>query len=338
MAVAEKTKTQTEAPREATSKGELAVLKPARLPWHPAIGDRFGIDKSGWRTLTDAIYPSAKTTDAVILALSYCKARKLDPFKHPVHIVPIYDKEQGKYVESVWPGIAEHRTTAFRTGQYAGADAADFGPTITKTFEGETKQGRQKIEVRFPEWCQMTLYRLVGNTRVPMPGPRVYWLESYSRIGRTDLPNEMWQKRPSGQLEKCAEAAALRKAFPEELAGMLTADEVGEAEQMTDVTPPKPTRESMKVVEAQPQDADPGSDSAEEEGFALLNNDGEILWAGGDSQEFVRRLCAEMEAVHKTPEMLAGLWETHEEQIKRCPEAIAKVATDKRATLTGKLV
>lgn len=248
MAVTEKTKTHTEAPREAESKGEVAVIKAARLPWHPLIGERFGVDKSGWRTLTDAIYPAAKTTDAVILALSYCKARKLDPFKHPVHIVPIYDKEQGKYVESVWPGIAEHRTTAFRTGQYAGADAATFGPTITRTFEGETKQGVQKVEMRFPEWCQMTLYRLIGSNRVPMPGPRVYWLETYSHIGRTDLPNDMWQKRPSGQIEKCAEAAALRKAFPEELGGELTAEEAEglDAPTMEDVSPPRPKRDDFK--------------------------------------------------------------------------------------------
>jgi hypothetical protein len=38
-------------------------------------------------------------------------------------------------------------------------------------------------------------------------------------------PNSMWQKRPRGQLDKCAEAAALRAAFPEELGDDPTSDE-----------------------------------------------------------------------------------------------------------------
>jgi hypothetical protein len=37
----------------------------------------------------------------------------------------------------------------------------------------------------------------------------------------------MWRDRPRGQLEKCAEAAALRAAFPEEIGGDLCSDEVG---------------------------------------------------------------------------------------------------------------
>ncbi|MFK5223802.1 recombinase RecT, partial [Glaesserella parasuis] len=40
--------------------------------------------------------------------------------------------------------------------------------------------------------------------------------------------NSMWTKRPRGQLAKCAEAGALRKAFPDELGGVITADEITE--------------------------------------------------------------------------------------------------------------
>ncbi|MDD0937104.1 recombinase RecT, partial [Xylella fastidiosa subsp. multiplex] len=36
----------------------------------------------------------------------------------------------------------------------------------------------------------------------------------------------MWQKRPFGQLEKCAEALALRKAFPEAVGAQPTAEEM----------------------------------------------------------------------------------------------------------------
>ena len=243
MATAEKQAVQTPAPEQTQSKGEVAIVSPPRLPYHPAISERFGIDRASWKALVEAVYPAAKTTDSVILALSYCKARKLDPFKRVVHIVPVYDSDKRDYVETVWPGIAEHRTTALRTKQYAGADACQFGETIERAFSGETKRGKINVAVKFPEWAQLTVYRLIDGQRVPVPGPRVYWLETYSRIGRTEVPNDMWQKRPFGQLEKCAEAAALRRAFPEELGDEPTVEEAGAfrgPEQAKDVTPPAP--------------------------------------------------------------------------------------------------
>ncbi|KRE08175.1 hypothetical protein ASE61_00725 [Bosea sp. Root670] len=208
----------------------LVELQPPRLPYHPAVEDRFQIDKSGWKALVEAVYPLAKTPDSVVMALSYCKARKLDPFKKPVHIVPMWDSKKKAYVETIWPGISEVRTTAFRTGQYAGCDEAEFGPTIERTFTGKVKKGDgwvdQTVTVEFPEWCRMTVYRVLGDRVCKFVGPKVKWLESCATIGNTDLPNDMWQSRPEGQIEKCAEAAALRKAFPEELGNQLTAEEM----------------------------------------------------------------------------------------------------------------
>lgn len=226
---------ETQAPSE---RREVAVFQPPRLPYHNALKERFGIEPSGWKTLVEATYPSAKTIDSVVLALSYCKARNLDPFKKPVHIVPIWDSRanggQGGYVESIWPGIAELRTTAFRTGTYAGCDEAEFGPMKEQTFTGKVREGRgqnaewktKEITVKFPEWCRVTVHRMLNGQRCKFVGPKVLWLESYATIGKSDLPNDMWQSRPEGQLEKCAEAASLRKAFPEELGSEYTADEM----------------------------------------------------------------------------------------------------------------
>src|SRR4051794_4134726 len=111
------------APKESQT---TALERAARLPYHPGIKERFGIDAGAWRTLVEAIFPSAKTAEAVLLALDYCKVRNLDPFKRPVHIVPMWSQTansgRGGYVETVWPGIWEMRATAFRTKQYAGMD------------------------------------------------------------------------------------------------------------------------------------------------------------------------------------------------------------------------
>lgn len=221
------------------------VITKERIPYHPGIQERYGIDRGSWRALIDAVFPTATTIEGVLLALSYCKQRRLDVFKRPVHVVPIWNKQQNRLVETVWPGIGELRTTAFRTGHYRGCDEAVFGPDVTKTFTGD----KGNATVTFPEWCQITVHRVVYTADSKWVGPRVYWLETYARIGRSEIPNDMWQRRPRGQLEKCAEAAALRRAFPEEIGEDHIPEEAGE---MRDITPAVPQPEAQRQPAAAP--------------------------------------------------------------------------------------
>lgn len=216
------------------SQGEVAIFHEARLPYHPAIEDRFQVDKGQWKVLVEAIFPAAKTADAIVMALSYCKSRNLDIMKRPVHIVPMWDSARGGYVETVWPGISELRTTASRTKGYAGVDEAEFGPIKKVKFTGRLQRWENRVQVwkdvetdmEFPDWCRITVYRMVDGQRCKFVGPKVKWIETYATAGKSDLPNQMWEERPEGQLEKCAEAAALRRAFPEELGNELTAEEM----------------------------------------------------------------------------------------------------------------
>jgi phage recombination protein Bet len=210
---------------------KLPALHASRLPWNPVF-EEYGIAKTDWQALVEAIFPGAQTLDSIRLALSYCKRRNLDPFKKVIHIVPVWDNEQKKYVDTIWPGIAELRTTAFRTQQYAGADPTEFGDTVEASWEHD----KRTVKIAYPAWAQLTVYRLVGGQRVPVPGPRVYWIETYSSSGRSDVPNARWQRAPFQMLEKCAEAAALRRAFPEELGDEATHEEAGALTR--DVTPP----------------------------------------------------------------------------------------------------
>lgn len=262
---------------------EEARFNKARLPWHPAIEEKFGelgVTKASWKALTEAVYPAAKTADSVVMALSYCAARKLDPFKRPVHIVPMWDSQQSRYVETVWPGISEIRTTAFRTGQYAGCDEMEFGPLLTRTFKGMVGKRNEEreitVDVTFPEWGRATVYRTLNGQRCKFVGPRVFWLESYAKIGRADVPNDMWQKRPHGQLEKCVEAAALRKAFPEEIgndysaeemSGQVLAIETPAPERVIAPPPPAEVREAISGPQAPP------AQEAEEAEFTETTSD-----------------------------------------------------------------
>jgi phage recombination protein Bet len=232
------TKVRDDVALDIVEGGPVAKFSHARLPYHPAIQERFGIDKGAWKVLVEAIWPAAKTVDSVAMALAYCKARNLDPLKRVVHIVPMWDSTRKAMVETVWPGIAELRTTAFRTGQYAGCDEAEFGPTIESKFDGG--------DLKHPEWCRITVHRELAGRVCKFVGPKVLWLESYAtKKHDTDAPNSMWRERAEGQIEKCAEAAALRRAFPEELGNVYSAEEMAGRHLVDDaasvpVAPPAP--------------------------------------------------------------------------------------------------
>jgi len=307
----------------------VTEFKQERLPYHPAIRERFGVDRAAWRALVEAVYPSAKSADSVVLALAYCKARKMDPFKRVVHIVPVWDSVRRQEVETVWPGIAEHRTTAFRTGLYAGCEPAAYGPDITRTFSDTipARNGRQaehvSFEMTFPEWCQLTIYRLVSGTRVAMPGPRVYWLETYSRRGRTVLPNDRWQRSPRQMIEKCAEAAGLRRAFPEELGDEWTAEEAGGLHAGRDVglADEAPARPTSADAAAEPT-IQAGDDRtvARPGPFDLETLDGEIrtIVSPGEWMDELRRLLHHPQA---TAADVDQLWDRNAETARAIVEA-----------------
>jgi phage recombination protein Bet len=192
------------------------------LPMPVEINQVYGLSAQSWKVLTEVTFPTAKTPEAIVMALDYCKARKLDIFKKPVHIVPMWSTALGRNVETVWPSIMEIQTTASRTGLWAGMDRPVWGQELTHTFTGRYKDDNEqwqesKVTVTFPEWVAVTVYRLVNGRRCAFT-EEVYWLEAYSTAGgkNSQLPTAMWIKRPKGQLAKCGKAASLRAAFPEE--------------------------------------------------------------------------------------------------------------------------
>lgn len=197
----------------------------------PAIASQRGLDEATWNALTNSVFPGAKP-ESIVLAVDYCRARKLDVMKKPCHIVPMNVKDQQtgqtSWRDVIMPGIYEQRTTAIKTGQMAGQDEPVFGDTIT--FKG----------VQAPEWCRVTVYRFVGGQRCAFTHTE-YFTEACATTGSGEI-NSMWRKRPRGQLAKCAEAGALRKAFPDELGGVMTAEEMQDGGERTETAPTKPAQ------------------------------------------------------------------------------------------------
>lgn len=170
--------------------------------------------------LKTSLYPGASDA-SVDLVLAYCKAAGLDPMKKPVHIVPMYDSKAREMRDVVMPGIGLYRTDAARTGEFAGMSKPVFGPMVTERVGSR--------DVTFPEWCEVTVYRQLRGGHIAEYTAVEYWIENYAIKGGRDQdqsPNAMWSKRPRGQIAKCAEAQALRKAFPEAVGSQPTAEEM----------------------------------------------------------------------------------------------------------------
>lgn len=191
-----------------------------------AINTTNEIDQHIWSALKNSLYTGAKD-ESIKLVLDYCKAAKLDPMQKPVHIVPMNVKNsltgRYEYKDVVMPGVGLYRIQAARSNQYAGVSEPEFGEDVTCNLGG--------VDITYPKWCKVTVKKLVNNTIVEFTA-KEYWLENYATKKDpntkkdTPTPNSMWQKRPYGQIAKCAEAQALRKAFPEIISQHVTAEEM----------------------------------------------------------------------------------------------------------------
>lgn len=173
----------------------------------PTKNPEIQIDERTFLVLKNNLYKEAKSDDSIKMVVNYCVSRNIDPLLKAVHIVPMWNKDKQANEDIIMPGIGLYRIIAARTGQYAGMSEPVFGPPITE------KVGA--ITITYPEWCMVTVKKFIHGHIVEFPA-KEYWIENYASIKKADpTPNYMWQKRKYGQLAKCAEAQALRKAFPE---------------------------------------------------------------------------------------------------------------------------
>lgn len=295
------------------------------------------ITQEQFRVLERTLYRGA-SQEMILLCLDYCSAQGLDIFSHPVHIVPVYDAKQKKYIQDIWPGIHLYRARAARTGEYAGKSEPNFSPTTTETFG----IGKEKVEITYPDSCTMTIYRSVGGQRCPFT-TTVYWKEIFASRGKSGIPTFMWQKRPFGQLAKCVEAELLREAFPEAAAGATAEEMEGQAIDLDAADPPpRPTMPTQvdlaDAVEDQVLDLKGKPVHDDQLQAAVLEqmapetppaateppDDGPYEFIGADGQEYATENLGEYvkwvsDELRATADPMA-IVETNWEQIKTIPE------------------
>jgi phage recombination protein Bet len=149
-------------------------------------------------------------TDAELkLFLFDCARQGVHPLDRLLH----FTKRSGKYTPVT--SIDLMRTRAADTGEYAGSDDA--------TFEG----GRDDPDETIPPWrATVKVWRVVQGVRYPFTAS-ARWSEYCPPSDREQ--DRMWRKMPHTMLAKCAEALALRKGFPRQLAGLYAAEELEQA-------------------------------------------------------------------------------------------------------------
>lgn len=150
------------------------------------------------------------------LFLYQAKKTGLDPLARQIYFIKrnVWNKDSKSFDSkmTIQTSIDGFRLIAERSNKYSGQDEPKF-------IEGS----------KYPKSCTVTVYKIDPQGNRVGISATAFW-EEYVQTDKSGNPTTTWIKMPHTMLSKVAEALALRKAFPQDLSGIYTNDEMLQAD------------------------------------------------------------------------------------------------------------
>jgi len=159
--------------------------------------------------------------------LHECQRRRLDPFTRQIYLIGRWDRQQKRKVYRSQTGIDGFRVIARRAADEA-KESIEYEDTVWCGPDGQWTD--VWLEDDPPAACKVVVLR--DGKRFPATAK----YSSYVQVNDQGAAVGLWRKMADNQLAKCTEALALRKAFPEDLGGLYTEEEMAQADNPQRVT------------------------------------------------------------------------------------------------------
>ncbi|WP_186650205.1 phage recombination protein Bet [Fluviispira vulneris] len=168
---------------------------------------------------------SPKATDAEFkLFLYVCARTGLDPFSRQIYLIHRWSTKDEKEIGTIQTSIDGFRTIAARNPDYAGQTTTLFCGRDGVWTEIWTSKD-------YPYAAKVGVYRKGYSAPTYAIAKWDSYVQTYKdKKTQKFYVSAMWEKFPELMLGKCAESQALRKAFPNDLSGLYTTDEMAQAQ------------------------------------------------------------------------------------------------------------